>query len=160
VVELLDADGKNSVVLDGAAGDITLNGADCAEEFEVGGEATVEPGMVVVADRCGRVRPCRKAGDKRVVGVVSGGGGLRPGVVLNKMSSSRNRVPIALAGKVYCRVDCSFGAVRVGDLLTSSPTPGHAMRATGRAVRGAVIGKALQKVGDGREEVLMLVMPG
>ncbi len=36
---------------------------------------------------------------------------------------------VALAGTVTCKADASYGAIQVGDLLTTSPTPGHAMRA-------------------------------
>jgi hypothetical protein len=42
-------------------------------------------------------------------------------------------------------VDASYGAIKVGDLLTTSPTPGHAMRTDDpMKAFGAVIGKALQ----------------
>jgi len=46
----------------------------------------------------------------------------------------------------------------VGDLLTTSPTPGHAMRADdpGRAF-GAVLGKALRPLADGQGLVPILV---
>jgi len=48
-------------------------------------------------------------------------------------------------GKVYCKVDASDVAVAIGDLLTTSSTPGHAMKAADqRRAFGAVIGKALQ----------------
>ena len=47
-----------------------------------------------------------------------------------------------LVGKVFCKVD---GAIDVGDLLTTSQTPGHAMKATDpQRAFGAVIGKALK----------------
>jgi hypothetical protein len=43
-------------------------------------------------------------------------------------------------------------------MLTTSPTPGHAMKAAdpGRAT-GSIIGKALQSLGDGRGMVPVLV---
>jgi len=43
--------------------------------------------------------------------------------------SGSNRKPVALFGKVYCKVDANLGAIEVGDLLTTSPTRGHAMKA-------------------------------
>jgi hypothetical protein len=48
--------------------------------------------------------------------------------------------------------------IEVGDLLTTSPTPGHAMKATDpvRAF-GAVIGKALRALGDGQGLIPILV---
>ena len=34
------------------------------------------------------------------------------------------RFDVALAGRVYCKVDATYGAVAPGDLLTTSPTAG------------------------------------
>jgi hypothetical protein len=34
-----------------------------------------------------------------------------------------------LVSKVYCKVDAQYASIEVGDLLTSSPTPGCAMKA-------------------------------
>jgi hypothetical protein len=55
-------------------------------------------------------------------------------------------------------VDASLVPVSVGDLLTTSGTPGHAMKA-GDAARafGAVIGKALRPLSSGRGLVPILV---
>jgi hypothetical protein len=53
-------------------------------------------------------------------------------------------------GKVFCKVDAQYGAIAVGDLLTTSPTLGHAMKATKpHKAFGAVIGKALRPLQDG-----------
>ncbi len=125
--------------------DVVLTvGADCAEEFDIDVAAEGEPGTVMTLDPRGRLRPCDKAYDRTVVGVISGAGDFKPGIVLDRSAASDNRRPIALVGKVYCKVDASLGAVNVGDLLTTSPTSGHAMRATDIAASfGAIIGKAL-----------------
>ena len=48
-------------------------------------------------------------------------------------STRPNRLPVALVGKVFCKVDAGFGAIDVGDLLTTSPNSGHAMKAATRA---------------------------
>jgi len=50
------------------------------------------------------------------------------GIVLGRQESDALRLPIALLGKVYCKVDAAHARVDVGDLLVSSPTPGHAMK--------------------------------
>ena len=69
-----------------------------------------------------------------------------------------NRKPIALLGKVFCKVDASFEPVRVGDLLTTSSTPGHAMKAVDPATAfGAVIGKALRPLKEGQGLIPILV---
>jgi hypothetical protein len=59
---------------------------------------------------------------------------------------------------VYCNVDAAFGAIGIGDLLVSSPTPGHAMAASDpRRWPGAVIGKALRAWSGGRGSIPILV---
>jgi hypothetical protein len=89
---------------------------------------------------------------------VSGGGEYRTAIVLDKRASDKDRVPIALIGKVYCKVDAQYGAIEVGDLLTSSQTPGHAMRASeGNRAFGAILGKALRPFRGGRGLIPILV---
>jgi hypothetical protein len=90
--------------------------------------------------------------------VVSGGGSLEPGIVLDRQRGLCGRKPIALIGKVYCKVDADRGAVAVGDLLTTAPTRGHAMKATDpERAFGAVIGKALAPLAAGRGLIPILV---
>jgi hypothetical protein len=139
-------------------GDIRLENADCAEDFDVFAFEEVEPGTVMVIDEAGSLQQSRQAYDKRVAGVISGAGGYKPGIVLDRQQARADRMPIALLGKAYCKVDAQYGAVDVGDLLTSSPTPGHAMKAEDplRAF-GAVIGKALRPLKAGRGLVPILI---
>lgn len=138
-------------------GDIKLIGADLAEEFAVCGEIEAEPGCVMVLAGDDQVQVSREAYDRRVAGVVSGAGSYRPGLILDRRTDSTRR-PLALTGKVWCRVDADWGRVEIGDLLTTSPTPGHAMRADDpiRAF-GAVIGKALGSLASGQALVPVLV---
>jgi hypothetical protein len=139
-------------------GDIRLLNADCAEDFDVCEAAVAEPGTVMVIDERGALRPSRDAYDRRVAGVVSGAGGYKPGLVLDTQPSSSARRPIALLGKACCKADARYGAIEVGDLLTTSPTPGHAMKASdpGHAP-GAVIGKALRPLPEGQGLVPILI---
>jgi hypothetical protein len=133
-------------------------GGDCAEDFEVGSADEVEPGTVMVVDNTGALRPSEQAYDKRVAGVISGAGDYRPGLILGRSGTVASGMPLALVGKVYCKVDAQYDPVEVGDLLTTSPTPGHAMRASdpGRAF-GSVIGKALGGCRSGQALVPMLI---
>jgi len=141
-------------------GDIAVSGGDCAEEFEVARVEDAVPGAVMVADETGIIRACSSEYDPRVVGVVSGAGGYQPGVILHKQNGESRR-PIAFIGKVECLVDASFGRISVGDLLTTSPTPGHAMRVDRtKSFRGAIVGKALSDLQDGRGLVRILAMLG
>jgi hypothetical protein len=139
-------------------GDVKLSGGDCAEDFTVEDVDPVEPGTVMVIGEAGILQPSRHAYDKHVAGVVSGAGDLKPGIVLDNQQSQLHRKPIALLGKVYCKVDASHGAVEVGDLLTTAPTVGHAMKASD-ALRafGAVIGKALRPLRTGQGIIPILI---
>jgi hypothetical protein len=138
--------------------DIVLQGSDCAEHFEVVESADVVPGTVMVLDSAGILEPSTRRYDLKVVGIVSGAGDYRPGLILGAITSSRKRVPIALSGKTFCKVDARYSAIAVGDLLTTSPTPGHAMKATDRELAfGAVIGKALCPLQDGQGLIAVLV---
>jgi hypothetical protein len=157
-VVLRNSDGNESVVIDGQAGDITLQNSDCAEDFEVRPTEQIEPGMVVTLNDAGKLEQGSLPYDKRVVGVVSGGGDRRPGLVLGRQPDGSDRVPIALIGRVYCKVDANYAPIEVGDLVTTSATLGHAMKATD-PVRsfGAVLGKALAPLARGRGMIPILV---
>lgn len=139
-------------------GDVMLINADCAEEFEVTGPDAV-PGTVMAIGPSGALVPSQEAYSKKVVGIVSGAGGFRPAIILDRQGPRTGRAPIALIGKVCVKVDAQYGAVEPGDLLTSSPTPGHAMKAAdARRAFGSVIGKALGTVTSGQGIVAALVV--
>ncbi len=139
-------------------GDILLTNADCAEDFDIACVDQIEPGTVMVIDNDGALQQSNQAYDKRVAGVISGAGNYKPGIVLDKQASSNNRMPVALLGKVYCKVDARDASVEVGDLLTSSSTPGHAMKVTDHQhAFGAVIGKALRPLKDGLGLIPILI---
>lgn len=112
----------------------------------------------MVIDSEGALRPSDQAYDKRVAGVISGAGNYKPALILDKQESSNHRMPIALMGKVYCKVDASYGAIKVGDLLTTSATPGYAMKASDPLkAPGSVIGKALRSLATGQGLVPILI---
>ena len=155
----IDTDGKLVVAGDvEVTGDIRLTNADCAEDFEIADVELVEPGTVMVVGKEGTLHQSQRAYDKRVAGVISGAGDFKPGIVLDKQHSQVNRKPIALLGKVYCKVDASYAPIEVGDLLTTSPTPGHAMKADDPLKAfGAVIGKALRPLAQGQGLIPILI---
>jgi hypothetical protein len=140
------------------SGDIALENADCAEEFTVCHTETVEPGTVMVLNEEGAVTPSTQPYDKKVAGVVSGAGSFKPALVLDRRTGEGNRLPIALIGKVFCKVDADQAGIEIGDLLTSSPTAGHAMKALDPLKAfGTVIGKALGSLDHGRGMIPILV---
>lgn len=138
--------------------DVSLSNADCAEEFELTYPHLSEPGTVMSLDGEGALRPSQSAYDKRVAGVISGAGEYRPGIVLDRKPGRGLRAPVALMGKVYCKVDADYASIQVGDLLTTSSTAGHAMKAADPFLAfGAVIGKALRPLLAGRGLIPVLV---
>jgi len=138
-------------------GDIFLPGADCAEHFDFRYPELIEAGDVVVINSAGTLDKSSTPYDKKVAGVVSGAGKYRPGIVLDKQAAG-DRHPVALVGKVFCKVDAQYGQIEIGDMLTSSPTAGHAMKAQDPTRSfGTVIGKALGSLVDGKGLVPMLV---
>jgi hypothetical protein len=157
-VAIRNRSGKESIVLDGSNGDIFLSNADCAEDFDVSDSGEIEPGTVMVINQEGKLQKSSKTYDKRVAGVISGAGDFKPGLVLDKKQSQNTRQSISLIGKVYCKVDAQFSPIEVGDLLTTSSTAGHAMKATDPIEAfGAVIGKALKPLRVGRGIIPVLV---
>ena len=139
-------------------GDVVLTNADCAEEFDIAAVEEIEPGTVMVLNQEGTLQPSHQAYDRKVAGVISGAGDYKPGIVLDKQQSSENRRPVALVGKVYCKVDAGYTSIEVGDMLTTSDTPGHAMKACDPfKAFGAVIGKALRPLREGQGLIPILI---
>jgi hypothetical protein len=139
-------------------GDIRLTNADCAEDFDIAEAAVAEPGTVMVLNDSGALQPSQHAYDKRVAGVVSGAGDYKPGILLDKKNSDRPRKPVALLGKVYCKVDASESPIQVGDLLTTSRIPGHAMKVDDSSkALGTIIGKALRSLNAGQGLIPILI---
>lgn len=139
-------------------GDIRLVNSDCAEDFDVIATEEIDPGTVMVLDAAGSLRAGNNPYDRRVAGVVSGAGEFKPAIVLGRHSDRDERVPIALIGKVYCKADAGYGPIEVGDLLTTSATIGHAMKALDPfKAFGSVIGKALRRLPSGRGLIPILV---
>jgi len=151
----------NVHVLSHSSGAIVLElgeGLDYAEGFDLSTKAGAEPGSVLVIDLLepGKLTLSTAAYDRRVAGVVAGAGDLGSGV---RLGGDRFDEHVALAGRVYCNVDATEAGVEPGDLLTTSATPGYAMKA-GDVTRaqGAVLGKAMERLELGqRGRILVLV---
>ncbi len=143
-------------------------GSDLAEPAHVSdagqGVEAIQPGMVVSIDPAnpGKLMLATEAYDRKVAGVISGAGGVNPGMIMKQEghATSEGEHPIAMAGKVYVWCDASSAAITPGDRLTTSTTPGHAMKVTNNEQGiGAVIGKAMTQLNEGKGLVLMLVQP-
>lgn len=143
-------------------------GADLAENFDIAcahvGDDVVSaaPGMVVSIDarHIGKLVVTSKAYDRTVAGIVSGAGGVNPGLTLSQPGTvADGEHPVASVGRVWCYADADAGGpIEPGDTLTTSDTPGHAMRAGDKTrAPGATIGKAMSSLREGRGLVLVLV---
>lgn len=136
-------------------------GSDIAEPFDVSGAREIVEGSVLVIDpeSPGELKIADAAYDRRVAGVVSGAGAVQPGLIMSQEGSvADGKYPVALTGRVYCLADASNEPIEPGDLLTTSLTPGHAMKVTDHArAQGAVLGKAMTSLKEGKGLVLVLV---
>jgi hypothetical protein len=139
----------------------TTPAADFAESIQtVDGVSSYEPGDVLVIDAAGprRVDRSQEPYSTRVAGVYS----TRPGVLATSHEIDDPRlaeeIPMAIVGIVPCKVSAENGAIRPGDLLVTSATPGHAMKGTARVrMVGAVLGKALESLPEGSRVIQILV---
>lgn len=143
---------------------IIEGGADLAESYDVApaGDVKPMPGMVVSIDpdRVGKLRIASGTYDRTVAGIISGADGVAPGLILGQKGTvADGEHPIANAGRVWCYVDADAGgSVSAGDLLTTSSTPGHAMKVSDHTKgSGATLGKAMSKLESGKGLVLVLV---
>ncbi len=175
--EVAPADVKFRVGGDGevtADGSFTGGGADFAEMIEVSeGAMVVEPGDVLVIDVANprSVVRCRDAQSTLVAGIYS----TQPGFVGSTrewdvevtdgegetltradMAAQFNEIPMAVVGIVPCKVSTENGSITIGDLLVTSSTPGHAMRAESPRA-GTILGKALEGFSAGTGVIKVLV---
>ena len=136
-------------------------GSDLSEQFDIAATAPPQSGMVVCIDPAhpGQLQPSTRAYDRTVAGVISGAGGVKPGMLMGQRGTAADgKHPVALTGRVFCLVDATGGVIQPGDLLTTSATPGHAMKVTDyQRAQGAIIGKAMTPLEQGKGLVLVLV---
>ncbi len=113
----------------------------------------LQPGDVLVINVDGKLARSTIAYQTNVVGVYSTMPGyLGGGNHLNQ----KDYAPLALVGIVPVNVSAESGVIQPGDPLTSSSTPGVAMKAT---QAGKIIGYAMESANaDGK--ILALVQPG
>jgi hypothetical protein len=142
-------------------------GSDFAEALPGrGGKEAYEPGdvLVVSTQSRGAVEKSRKPNDTLVAGVYS----TRPGMLgADKNGTSRvdpDELPVAIIGIVPTKVSTENGPINVGDLLTTSSTPGYAMKALplrigkARVYRtGTILGKALEPLNERKGVIKVLV---
>jgi hypothetical protein len=125
--------------------------ADIAEYFPVTEDP--EPCTVMVIGEDSKLQCSSTAYDTTVAGIVS----TAPGVSLGTNDDGNiGEKLIAVAGRVPCKVDATYAPIMPGDLLTTSDTPGHAMKATNPQI-GTILGKALEPLDSGTGVIEVLV---
>ena len=148
---------------DVSVGTLTITGgSDLSEQFDIrAASGVVEPGLVVCIDppNPGKLVVSATPYDRSVAGVVSGAGGVNTGMMMGQSGTlADGKHPVALTGRVWVQCDATDAAIEPGDLLTTSGTPGHAMRVADHSrAHGAIIGKAMTSLAAG-ERGLVLVL--
>jgi len=161
----LYANGKAYFVGEVSVPVLTIRGgADLAEKFDIAAalEAKPVPGMIVSIDpgRPGSLVVSTTSYDTKVAGVITGANGVRPGLVLSQRDAALDgEHAVAMTGRVWCYADATYGAIAPGDRLTSSPTPGHAMRVSDESLApGTVIGKAITPLPQGKQGMVLVLV--
>lgn len=128
--------------------------SDFADMLPADGD--LDAGDVLVINSDGILTRSTQPYQTNLAGVYS----TQPGFVAGQPIESEleGYIPLAMVGVVPVKVVDENGAIQPGDLLTSSSTPGHAMKADGDAPQGSVIGKALSPLGTGTGWIQMLAM--
>ncbi|MFH1535742.1 MAG: hypothetical protein ABIC96_01560, partial [Patescibacteria group bacterium] len=137
-----------------AAGFITQN-ADLAEIYASG--QVLEPGTLVKIAQDANVPAVEETSqgyDSGLMGVISTQPAITLGSSVQTDSAHPHTAVLALAGRVPVKVSTESGQIKTGDYLTSSSTPGVAMKAT---KAGPVIGKALEAF-DGSNPTISKIM--
>ncbi len=141
-------------------GGTQTGGADLAEAFEViGNEKDYEPGDVLALspDVAGKIQKTTKAYSSLVSGVYA----TKPGVLLTERDGDADMsdtVPMGVVGVIPTKVTTENGPIKIGDLLVTSSTPGHAMKGTDASrMLGATIGKAMQNF-DAKQGIIKVLV--
>jgi hypothetical protein len=109
--------------------------ADLAEMYV--SDAEYAPGTVVEFGGTHEITISSSSHSTAVAGIVS----TNPSYLMNSTQTGEHVLPVALTGRVPCRVQ---GPVRKGDVLVSSSTPGVAQRIGMNWQPGCVVGKAME----------------
>jgi len=125
--------------------------ADLAENYVADNSYAI--GTVLVFGGTKEVTISNTKEDKRIAGVVS----TNPAYLMNSDCNGEYVVPIALQGRVPCRV---VGVVEKGDLIVSSNVSGAgvAWNETRNPVAGSIIGKAIENKNSEAEEIIEVVV--
>jgi hypothetical protein len=153
--------GPGGVYIDGDSYAATRSGGspDIAEWIKTNDQ--LEAGDVVVIDleNPEKVKKSSKSYDTTVAGIVS----TKPHMVIGEEYKGDDAIRLALTGRVPVKVTTENGPIQIGDLLTTSSTPGYAMKCPidtpeqKLQCMGAILGKALEPLESGEGKIIALV---
>ena len=123
--------------------------ADLAEMYVA--DADYAPGTVVDFGGVEEITQTVSPGSTAVAGVIS----TNPSYLMNSGQQGKYVLPVALTGRVPCRVQ---GPVSKGDVLVSSTMPGVAQRIGTHWQPGCVIGKSLGYIDDSSIQTIEVVV--
>ncbi|MBI3468630.1 MAG: hypothetical protein HY000_36980 [Planctomycetes bacterium] len=153
-IKLTNSQGKSSVF---------QPGGDIAESLPLAAGEKAEPGDLVSLagseEGAVQIRRSQTAYDPRVLGVVSGAGGIRPALVMHSQEA-QDECAVALLGLVYCKAEAENAAIAAGDLVVASDVCGHVRKGDPAALRpGVIVGKALGSLSSGRGLIAVWLGP-
>jgi len=150
---------SGDVYIDGSFID---TGADFAEMMATAEGVTYDRGDLLVIGPDGKPLPSSAPNVTNLLGVYSTDPGFVGGA--GDDGDTRGKIPVAITGIVPLKVSAENGAILPGDLLTSSSSPGHAMKASPVTIEGitfyvpgTILGKALEPLEEGTGVILVLV---
>lgn len=108
--------------------------ADLAEMYV--SDQTYPPGTVVEFGGTHEITISTQSHSTSVAGIIS----TNPSYLMNSTQQGEHVLPVALTGRVPCRVQ---GPVRKGDVLVASSTPGVAQRIGANWQPGCILGKSM-----------------
>jgi hypothetical protein len=121
--------------------------ADLAEMYV--SDANYPPGTVVEFGGEYEITISSSSHSTAVAGIVS----TNPSYLMNSTQTGEHVLPIALTGRVPCRVQ---GPVKKGDVLVSSSTPGVAQRIGMNWQPGCVIGKSMEVINTTEIQIVVI----
>jgi len=122
--------------------------ADLAEMYK--SDIEYAPGTVVIFGGDQEITQSTQSHDTRVAGVIS----TNPAFLMNSSINNHLELPVALTGRVPCRVQ---GPVSKGDVLASGSLPGTAQKLSNWQP-GCVIGKSLEDIVDESVQTIEVVV--
>jgi len=136
-------------------------GCDIAELYQVNSNSIAESGDIVVLDKDNEmsIKKSSKPYSAMAIGVISTNPNLTMGAF--KGVDGKNYLPVALLGRIPTKVIVENGPIEIGDNIVSSSKSGYGMRCDDYdKCKGAIIGKALQKLDSGEGIIEVLIKAG